>query len=215
MAIYQRPLTTDEVYTMSHNELMHHGVKGMKWGIRRYQSYAENPTLSGNKGVDRLIKKRAGIAGKALKIERKSYNLDAKAAKYKQRAERAHARYDMGESNRAARRSAKHARAAAKIMNKSIKYRGVNESKRFRLEQKAAKRQLKSTRYNRRAEALSLQTGYGHRASRLVNKSDRYEIKAAKNRLKLAKRNRAMDSLNTRINTLQTNPPQPKKKKRR
>ena len=201
MAIYQRPLTTDEVYTMSHNELMHHGVKGMKWGIRRYQSYAENPTLSGNKGVDRLIKKRAGIAGKALKIERKSYNLDAKAAKYKQRAERAHARYDMGESNRAARRSAKHARAAAKIMNKSIKYRGVNESK--------------STRYNRRAEALSLQTGYGHRASRLVNKSDRYEIKAAKNRLKLAKRNRAMDSLNTRINTLQTNPPQPKKKKRR
>lgn len=48
--------------------LAHHGVKGQKWGIRRYQPYTK-----GQKGVFKGLKKEYKGERKALKAERKYY----------------------------------------------------------------------------------------------------------------------------------------------
>ena len=41
---------------MRSNELMHHGVKGMKWGVRRYQNKDGSLTPAGKKRYDRDVR---------------------------------------------------------------------------------------------------------------------------------------------------------------
>lgn len=50
---------------MSGDYIEHHGVMGMKWGIRRYQSYSQVPRKSGEGG------KEQGLAKKKAKLEAK------------------------------------------------------------------------------------------------------------------------------------------------
>lgn len=46
MSVYVRPLTPDE--------LMHYGVKGMKWGLRRYQNYDGTLTPAGARRLGKI-----------------------------------------------------------------------------------------------------------------------------------------------------------------
>lgn len=51
-------------------ELMHHGILGMKWGVRRYQAYGEGGYNPKHKGKNQLTKEQSHRARKAARAKR-------------------------------------------------------------------------------------------------------------------------------------------------
>lgn len=55
---------------MSNNELYHYGVKGMKWGVRRYQNKDGTLTAAGKNRYDRDVRdNNAKVKDKRIKID--------------------------------------------------------------------------------------------------------------------------------------------------
>ena len=48
---------------MSSNELSHHGIKGMRWGVRRYQNKDGTLTKAGRKKMAKLDKEYSKLTG--------------------------------------------------------------------------------------------------------------------------------------------------------
>ena len=48
---------------MSSNELIHHGIKGMRWGVRRYQNKDGSLTKAGRKKMAKLDKEYSKLIG--------------------------------------------------------------------------------------------------------------------------------------------------------
>ena len=59
---------------MSSNELIHHGIKGMRWGVRRYQNKDGSLTKAGRKKMAKLDKEYSKLTGKNRSNESPSNN---------------------------------------------------------------------------------------------------------------------------------------------
>lgn len=74
---------TMEVRRITEDELYHHGVKGQRWGFRRYQNADGSLTSAGIKKYNRKV-------GKLQSLEKRREKLEFKAAKLKKKASDAH-----------------------------------------------------------------------------------------------------------------------------
>ena len=98
---------------MDGDHLEHHGVLGMKWGIRRYQSYSQVPRKSGEGG------KEQGLAKKKSKLE-------AKKAKNNTKITKARAELAKPKSQKQIAKERKYMNKAAKI-DRSVITRGARQ----------------------------------------------------------------------------------------
>ena len=61
-------ITSDGTF-MSDNELLHHGIKGMRWGIRRYQNPDGSLTPAGRNILKKLT--LSGLKRRPIKLLRR------------------------------------------------------------------------------------------------------------------------------------------------
>lgn len=144
------------------DELMHYGVLGMKWGVRRATSKS-----SAN-----------------ARLERKALKYDRKAAVMTKKSEKAHAQEDLLTANKKAVKAAKYDKKAAVLEKKSIKE--TSDLKQARLYKKSENLKYKAANLRRDANRISKSKGYSMKAMKYSIKSDKAAAKAAKARMKIA-----------------------------
>lgn len=165
-------------YDYTDEDLMHYGVIGMKWGVRR---------------ANRKMRANA-------KLSKKAISYDAKSANYAKKSEKYHSEDDLGERNKKAIDAAKLDRRAAKLQKKALK--ADSEYKRSRYERKAASAKYRAAKKRIDGDRISKTTGYGPRALEYAIKSDKAAKKAARARLKIANNKRYAATMNRKISTL-------------
>ena len=153
------------------NELYHYGVLGMKWGVHR------------------ALRKESANS----RLERKAIKYDKKEAEYIKRAEKAHAKNDLGKANRAMIKSAKYAKKASKFDLKALNT--SNQMLKDRYNSKSYTMKYKSAKEKRKGNRISKLTGYGIRSMKLSDKASKFSEKAAKARMMLAKNQRYINTM--------------------
>ena len=122
---------------MTNNELYHHGILGMKWGVRRYQNPDGSYTAAGRKRYDIGPAEKAtrSFKGNMHRVAAKVYDINAKAYKKSNKA--------LSSMNAAERtKQLKLAEAADKAKYEEAVAR--NKSKQDRKTEKAIKRTQKA-----------------------------------------------------------------------
>ena len=163
---------------VSEDELAHHGVKGMKWGVRRAR-YKSNAN-------ERLKKK-------ALKYDKQSAQMTKKA-------EKQHAERDLEIANKKAVKAAKLDKRAATLSKKALN--ADTERSRLALEKKSEKLKYKAAKKRIESNQVSKSKGYGAKAMKYSVKSDKFAAKAAKARRKMANNNAYIGMMKRKASTI-------------
>ena len=155
--------------------LYHYGIKGMKWGVRRYQNADGTLTEAGrkkySKRVNKLSSQKDYLNRKKLKYERAATYYENKKIKY-------HAEKDVGPymsgKERLMRRYNKKVNKYDRKANAE-----TNEEKKFDYKLKSAKYQTRYDRTKISADQLAAVMPYSVRARKYLKKQDKYEARAS------------------------------------
>ena len=163
---------------LSEDELMHYGVLGMKWGVRRAV--------------------RKGSSNERLR--KKALNYDAKSAALTKKSEKIHASKDLERSNKASTKAAALDKKAAKYKKQSLKTE--SEYKRVRYDKKAATAEYKASKKRMEGNRLSKTSGYGVKAMKYSIKSDAVAVKAARARKRIANNDAYISMMKRKVTAL-------------
>lgn len=94
------------------NELYHHGVKGQRWGFRRYQNADGSLTSAGIKKYNRKVGKLQSLEKRREKLELKSAKYNKKAADWNYKALRSRTHEGMQKRQL---KASKYSRKAARL----------------------------------------------------------------------------------------------------
>lgn len=133
---------------MTESELYHHGIQGMKWGVRRYQNKDGSLTPAGRKHYNKLYDKYEG-----QKAYAESLSSGIHSGKYREKSQR------MAESARAIREADKTHKKLGKDLYESIKAQRLKDIDQKRLNQTIdiAKKYMEST--GRSVQVVKLNDG--------------------------------------------------------
>ena len=160
-----------EVY--SEDELMHHGILGMKWGVRRYQNSDGTLTDAGKKRVSRLEKKRASAADKIWSVEAKKNRLLTQYNTVGHAKDEARAARLTTKRNRMEPRVSKLQQKALK--GKNLGFFGRRTlNKAYKLDKAIAKSSRAKVRFDEKFSKLEVQT------TRLQKRIKKYNRKLSK-----------------------------------
>lgn len=114
--------------------LAHYGIKGMKWGVRRFQNEDGTLNAAGEKRYQKNTKRAEAALSRELKYRDKAAKMKSKAAYWEQRRDKKMARpfqtdISIGASKKFDRRRAKAAVRARKLERKAD--RAANRAERF------------------------------------------------------------------------------------
>ncbi len=160
---------------MSEDYLMHYGVLGMKWGLRKSKRYSKQ----------------------IPKLKKKASKADYKHSKYSRSAEKIHMNQDLGYADKSIKKASKYAVKSSRYKKKMSKT--VDEDKKLRYNKKAARYAYKSSKYKIDADRISKTTGYGRSSMDTLIRANEYKKLADKYRYKIAKKEYYINSVNKKL----------------
>ena len=171
--------------------LVHHGILGQKWGLRRYQNADGTLTDAGKKRYSAKIEKKESrnerLAKKQLRYQTKSDRFEKKKTQY-------HARFDVGPY------AAPSERKYGKYLLKSDKYakkamKTDDDAKKDKYETVSALYKYKADKNKIRANQLAAVAPYSNKAMRYMKKADKYNMKASEMGYKILRNERYINRL--------------------